>query len=113
MIKNREIELASSYVLTYENSRNPHEMRRKTIRGFIKNHASVFIDVDSGDEIKALADKIISTGVKTADAYHVACAILSESDYFLTTDDRLLKYQSDKIRIADPVEFIRIWEAHT
>ena len=37
----------------------------------------------------------------------VACAILAESDYFLTTDDRLLKYETDKIKIVDPTEFIR------
>lgn len=44
------------------------------------------------------------------DAYHVACAILAESDYFLTTDDRLLKYKTDKVQIIDPTEFIREWE---
>ena len=48
--------------------------------------------------------------MKTADAHHVACAILAGSDYFLTTDDRLLKYKTDKLRLVDPVEFIREWE---
>ena len=65
------------------------------------------IDTDSAEKVKELADEIITTGVKTADAYHVACAILAESDYFLTTDDRLLKYETDKIKIVDPTEFIR------
>ena len=113
MIKNREIKLASSYILMYENSRNPHEMRIKAIRGFVKDHVSVYIGVDWVNEIKPLADRIISTGIKTADAYHVACAVLAKSDYFLTTDDRLLKYLSDTIMIVNPTEFIRIWEAYT
>ncbi len=42
-----------------------------------------------------------------ADAYHVACAILSESDYFLSTDDRLLKYKTDRIKMSDPTDFKR------
>ena len=61
-------------------------------------------------DVKKIADGIIATGVKTADAYHVACAILADSDYFLTTDDRLLKYKTDKLQIMDPTEFIREWE---
>ena len=48
------------------------------------------------------------TGVKSADALHTACAILSHCDYMLTTDDRLLKYKSGKIRVVNPTEFIMI-----
>ena len=110
MVRNHKLALVSSYVLMYENSKNPHEMRRNAIRSFIKEHTSVYIDVDCGDEVKALADEIIATGVKTADAYHVACAILAGCDCFLTTDDRLLKYKTDKIMMMDPTEFIRKWE---
>ena len=110
MVKNHKLKLVSSYVLMYENSRNPHEMRKKAIKSFVKKYTSVYIDIDCGDAVKDLADEIISTGVKTADAYHVACAILAGSDCFLTTDNRLLKYRSDKIIITDPTEFIRQWE---
>lgn len=110
MIKNKELQLASSYVLLYENSRNPYELRQKTIRNFVKENVAVYIAVDRADEVKSIADEIIATGVKTADAYHVACAILSGSDYFLTTDDRLLKYKTDKLKLVDPTEFIRNWE---
>ena len=39
---------------------------------------------------------IRATGVKAADACHVACAEFSGCDYFLTTDDRILKYKSEK-----------------
>lgn len=110
MIRDNEIALDSSYVLLYENSRNPHESRQKTIRGFVKDNVTTYIDVDRAEDVKKIADGIIATGVKTADAYHVACAILADSDYFLTTDDRLLKYKTDKLQIMDPTEFIREWE---
>lgn len=45
------------------------------------------------------------------DASHVAAAIHSGRDYFITTDDRMLRYRSDKIRIVDPVQFIKETEA--
>ena len=97
-------------MLLYENSKNPHALRQKTIRNFVKENVTTYIDVDHADEEKLLADQIIATGVKTADAHHVACAILAGSDYFLTTDDRLLKYKTDKLQLVDPTEFIRKWE---
>ena len=106
MIRDGAIELASSYVLMYENSKNPHQLRQNTIKRFVNDNISTYIDVDCADEVKELARTIMSTGVKTADAQHVACAILAESDFFISTDDRLLKYQSDEIRIMDPISFI-------
>ena len=74
-----------------------------------KDNVTTYIDVDRAEDVKKIADGIIATGIKTADAYHVACAILADSDYFLTTDDRLLKYKTDKLQIMDPTEFIREW----
>ena len=110
MIRNKDIELSSSYVLMYENSRNPHVSRQATIHDFVKENVSTYIDYDCEAEVKKMADEIITTGIKAMDAHHVACAILSESDYFLTTDDRLLKYSTDKLHLMDPTEFIREWE---
>ena len=47
------------------------------------------------------------TGIKMKDAYHVACAVYSFCDYFLTTDDRLLKYYTNEIQMLNPIDFIR------
>ena len=44
------------------------------------------------------------------DASHLACAIISGCDYFITTDKRLLKYKTDEIKVINPVDFIRIRE---
>ena len=54
---------------------------------------------------------IMKTGIKQKDAFHIASAIYAECAYFLTTDDRLLKYENDKILIVTPCEFIRRLEA--
>lgn len=107
MIKDDEIEMASSYVLRYENSKNPYEIKRRTIGKFIEDHTSIYIDETRSEEVSKLAAEAMETGVKTADAHHVASAILAGCDYLLTTDDRLLKYSSDHIKIVDPIEFIK------
>ena len=39
MIRDNEITMDSSYVLLYENSRNPHASRQKTIREFVKDNS--------------------------------------------------------------------------
>ena len=52
----------------------------------------------------------MQTGVKEKDAFHVACAILAKCDYFITTDDRLLKYQDGGLPLVTPEEFIRRME---
>ena len=51
------------------------------------------------------------SGVKEQDAYHVACALMAKCDYFITTDDRLLKYQRKEMPLVAPGEFIRRMEA--
>ena len=108
MIRDGEIQLASSYMLIYENSKNRSETKRRAIEQFVANNTSVYIDETHSSEVENLAETIAATGVKSADAIHTACAILTISDYLLTTDDRLLKYKNDNIMIVNPTEFIRL-----
>ena len=56
--------------------------------------------------VKDIAIDIMNTGIKLMDACHVACAIIAGCDYFISTDKRLLKYQSDKIKIVNPISYI-------
>ncbi|MDR2732089.1 MAG: hypothetical protein LBB36_02605 [Fibromonadaceae bacterium] len=43
------------------------------------------------------------------DATHLACAIKAECDYFLTTDDRLIKrYNDNEIIICNPITFLQL-----
>ena len=109
-IRDGKYELAASYMLTYENSRNRQESKRRAIASFLQDHVVVFIDSSRSEEVKHLAKAIQATGVKPADSIHAACAILSQSDYLITTDDRLLKYRDSRISIVDPTEFVRITE---
>ena len=109
MIKDGKLELAASYVLTYENSQNRFHVKRAAIARFLEDNVAIYIDATHSVQAASIAAGIQQTGVKAMDALHTACAIIAHCDYLLTTDDRLLKYHTDRIRIVDPTEFIRIY----
>lgn len=111
-VREKRYELVTSYILRYENSANPFNIRRTAIEAFIQKNSSVYVDSDKASDIDSLVKEIMSTGVKAKDAIHVACAIYSGCDYFISTDKRLLKYRTDRIRIVDPLEFIRMEDSN-
>lgn len=110
-IRQGKIELATSYMGYYENDENPYEMRRLNIRDFQDDFGTIHVSENMDDKVDEMAREIEKAGIKHKDACHVACAILSDSDYFLTTDDRLLKYKSNRIKLINPVDFINLLEA--
>lgn len=107
LIKQRKIRLVTSYILWYENSQNPYETKRVAISEFIQKNSAEHVDIEKAGEIKSKAEEIMKTGIKMKDAYHVACAIYSSCDCFLTTDNRLLKYNTSEIQMLNPIDFIR------
>ncbi len=111
MIRKERIELVTSYILDFENSNNRSIQKKQTIEKFMKEYATLYVSNQNEKDIARIANAIMETGVKEKDAYHVACAVMAECNYFVTTDDRLLKYQSEKIELVTPGEFIRRMEA--
>ncbi len=111
MIRQKQIELVTSYVLDFENSNNRSIQKMAAIKKFMADYATLYVSNKSEEKIVRLAESIMRTGVKERDSYHVACAILADCSYFITTDDRLLKYQSEKIQLVTPGEFVRRMEA--
>ncbi len=105
-IRNGEIELVSSFVLLYEISRSPNTTSARSIEEFVEKYSAIFVSDKNLDKIETLAKDIQSTGVKKMDSWHVACAIIAGAEYFLTTDKRLLKYNTDSIKMINPVDFI-------
>jgi len=102
----KKLELVWSYILDYENTANPFDERRNSIQLW-KNHATD--DRVENAEIIKKAETIHLKGIKSKDALHIACAIFSKSDYFITTDDSILKKLKDfdEITVIDPINFIR------
>ncbi len=111
MIRREKIELVTSYILDFENSNNRSMQKQLAIQKFMNEYAALYVSNRNEKDITKLAEAIMETGIKEKDAYHVACAVMAECNYFVTTDDRLLKYQSEKIKLVTPGEFIRRMEA--
>jgi predicted nucleic acid-binding protein len=104
-ITDKRIELAWSYVLEHENYANPFEVRRNLIARW-KNEAVV--DIEETDAIIQLAHEIGRRGIHAADALHVACAIGAGCDFFLTTDDMIVKSMQGfaLITVMNPTQYI-------
>ena len=89
---------------------SPHKDRKSYILDFIETNSVGFIGKMRFDEIETLAEEIMKTGIKKKDAAHLACAMIAECDYFITTDKRVLNYKTDKIKIVNPINFVERWE---
>ena len=99
-------QLVWSYMLDYENSKNPFRERREQIR---KWRAYAKANIEEDEKLVDIATRISQHGIKKMDSLHIACAIVAEADYFLTTDDEILKraIHIQSIRITDPIGFIK------
>lgn len=99
-------QLVWSYMLDYENSRNPFRERREQIANW---RAYSKADIEEDEKIVDIATQVNQYGIKNMDSLHIACAITAEADYFLTTDDEILKraIHIQSIRITDPIGFIK------
>lgn len=105
-VRDGHLQLVWSYILDYENRANPFEERQTVIEAW-KSHSVV--DIVETPEILKEAVSLSTTGIKAKDALHVSCAIAAACEYFLTTDDLLLKKGAEvlEIKIVDPTTFLR------
>ncbi len=106
LIKNRKLQLVWSYILDFENSKNPFEERKRQIERW-----KIFAveDIEENDFILKIGKKLEELGLKKIDSLHVACAVYAKCDYFITTDKGILKKAKkiNEIFITDPINFIR------
>ena len=109
LVKYKAIELVYSSISVEEITEMPFEENSRTILDFIENYAEFCANGDSDEIVIHLAEEIMRTGVKLKDASHTAYAIIAKCDYLVTTDKRLIKYKDDRIKIINPIEFIKIW----
>lgn len=105
-IRDGKTELVASYILTAENAANRFEVKRKDIQSFINKYTHTYVSEAADSKVKEIATDIMNTGIKLMDACHIACAVIAECDYFVSTDKRLLKYTSDRIKIVNPITYI-------
>jgi len=104
-----ELEMAWSYILDFENSRNPFPERQKAIALWRK---MAVVDVVESDSVLAKASELESSGVAGKDALHVACALEARCSHFLTTDEPLRKrlWDFSAVVVLNPVDFLHVLE---
>ena len=104
LIKMGQIDLQWSYILSYENYNNPKKINKANIAKW----KDIAIDnILENENILLNAEKYEKLGIKQYDALHIACAVESKCDYFLTTDKGILKKHITDIRTINPIDFMR------
>jgi len=103
MIEAGKIELVSSLVLEYENSRNPFPLRKQWVDRCL-TLASYRQRVDEG--IRKRAQELEEQKLGAIDALHLACAETAASEYCLTCDERMMRQYQGKVQVINPVDFV-------
>ena len=97
------IELVSSSILVYENSRNSLLLRQRWVERWLQLAQSY---QELNEAIAERAQELVQQGLGAMDALHLACAETAGSDYFLTCDDRLIRRYQGNINAINPVDFV-------
>jgi predicted nucleic acid-binding protein len=104
MIEMNIVDLVSSTVLEYENSKNPFPAKQNSMARYLRMaNFRKSIDVT----IKKRTIQLEKDGLKAIDALHIACAEASQAQYFITCDKRLInRYQGNLTCVLNPTNFI-------
>ena len=104
MVEAKLIELVNSSVLEYENSRNSVLVNQQTMKRYLQ---IATIKQEVNETIRERAQELEKQGIKAIDALHVACAEASKSDYFITSDKRLInRCRGLTLQVINPTDFI-------
>ena len=105
-IRAGKVKLIWSYILDYENNKNPYQERKERIKSW-KKYATQ--DIQENSALIETAKLLNKKGLQKIDSLHIACAIFTKCEYFLITDDKILKRAKliNDINVDDPIGFIR------
>jgi len=106
-IKKEKYDLVWSYMSDLENSNNPNIENKISIQMW-ENIAK--FKCRSSKNILEIGKKIINYSIRPNDALHIACAVESRCEYFITTDTGLINKSIENIQIINPIDFVRKME---
>jgi RNase P subunit RPR2 len=106
-IRQGKYDLVWSYMSDFENNSNPNIENKKSIQ--IWENISRY-KCKSSESILTRGRNIVEKGIRANDALHIACAIESQCEYFITTDTGLTNKKIDGIKIVNPIDFVRDME---
>jgi predicted nucleic acid-binding protein len=104
MVEAKAVELISSSVLEYENSRNPYPIKQEAMNRYLQ---LAELRQEVSEAIRQRAEEFEKNGLKAIDSLHVACAEAAKSDYFITCDKRLVnRYSGLAMKVINPADFV-------
>jgi predicted nucleic acid-binding protein len=106
LIEKRKIKLVNSSVIEYENFKNPFFERKIWISAYLSK-ASFYQKLNS--KIKERAKEIEKLKIPPIDSLHLATAEAAKVDYFITSDYDVIRKYKGKLKVLDPISFIKIF----
>jgi predicted nucleic acid-binding protein len=102
-IRQKKYDLVWSYMSDFENSNNLNIENQKSIQ--------LWEDIakykcKSSDTILTRGHEIEQKGIRANDALHIACAVESQCEYFITTDTGLTNKSVEGVEIINPIDFV-------
>ena len=115
LVEKKKYKLMWSFILEYENSRNPFMERKLNIKSISTLCKET---IKPNDNIKLIAKDIVkNSNTKDKDALHLAAAVGGECKYFITCDDKFIKTVErnreslkdtiQEIKLYNPIDFLR------
>lgn len=106
-VRSHSIDLVWSSVLDYENERSPISERREAVSQW---RSFSIIEIAATENVERHAGKLLDLGIRALDALHIASAAAGSADYFVTTDDKIIKRKEKVtgIAIVTPIELLEI-----
>jgi len=102
-IKEQHIDLVWSSVNDYENNDNPSPEKRDRIivwKSIAMKHCGL------NEAILEKAIELQSLNLRAKDALHIAAAIYSKCDCFITTDKKILNKNIEGVAVLNPLAFV-------
>jgi RNase P subunit RPR2 len=106
-IRQGKYDLVWSYMSDFENNNNPNIENRNSIQLW---ETIAKFKCKSSENVLMLGNKIRQKGIRANDALHIACAIESQCEYFITTDVGLMNKNIEGIQTINPIDFVRKME---
>ena len=108
LIEKKKYELVWSFILEYENSRNPYLERKINIIS-ISTLCNEIIEPDNSIKLMA-KDIVMKSNTKDKDALHLASAIYGGCKYFITCDDKFIKtIEINRDKLKDIIKDIKLY----
>lgn len=110
-IRSRTLDLVWSFINESENLENPFLANMWAISKW-KDVAKV--EIIESPELLDLAKGLMDIGINVGDALHLASAVQAKADFFLTTDDKILRKltEFEGVIVLDPIRMVAKIDEH-